>query len=318
METVQKEKIYGYLFKIILSLILVFCLYNVVSIVFLSHYRGKKILTRISGSVNAIESSIRRAGPEKIEAEEYKSHLKEIVNGSLFAKQIKKPLIFSGPVRTRVENAGEEEMEYKEVKIPTNTEIIFKGVADNLAYINLRRELEGQWYEHGFPTKTGERIGGKKVIGGETLDFTTNYILQDIVRNVQKPITLMKKVVILDEAGEFVGTKMVAGETFMKTTSKIKYKDGYGRTKELWLGESEKIAQLEGKELVENDNWYEKTIDTIESTYGNVVDKVKSVVTSEYKEIGETTKQEKNIDEVKKSFEKNIETLEPIMQEAGK
>ena len=66
-DTVLKDKVYGYLFKVVLSLITLFCLYNVVSILFLSPYSGKKLRLRISSTVNAIEYNIKRAGLENTE-----------------------------------------------------------------------------------------------------------------------------------------------------------------------------------------------------------------------------------------------------------
>lgn len=244
METAQKDKVYGYLFKVVLSLISLFCLYNVVSILFLSPYSGKKLHSRISGAVNAIEYNIKHAGPENTGKVTYKSNLMNKVNGPARAKQIERTSIFDGPVISNAE-ATEELVVYEQVEAPANTEIIFKGLADGLAYINIRREIDGQWYEHGFPTKIGERIGGKKISGGKTLDFTTNYVLQDIVYKVQRPTALMKKSVIFNDAGEFVGTRMVPGETFMKTTSKIKYKDENGNIKGLWLKESIRTTRAE-------------------------------------------------------------------------
>ncbi len=254
MENAQKDRIYGYLIKVVLSLILLFCLYNVASILFLSPYSGKKLQSRISSTVNAIEHNLKRAGPENAEKVIYKSNLVNKVNGSTWAKQIARTSIFAGRVDTNIEEADEEFVIYKQVEMPANTEIIFKGLADDLAYINIRREIDGQWREYGFPTKIGERIGGKKISGGKTLDFTTNYVLQDIVYKAQRPSTLMKKAVILNDAGEFVGTRMMPGETFMKTTSKIKYKDEYGNINELWLKESARTAKVEESEIgVENE-----------------------------------------------------------------
>ena len=110
-------------------------------------------------------------------------------------------------------------------------------------------EIDEKWHEYGFPTKIGERIGGKKISGSKTLDFTTNYVLQDIVYKAQRPTTLMKKAVILNDAGEFVGTRMIPGKTFMKTTSKIKYKDEYGNINELWLKESARTTKVEEEEI---------------------------------------------------------------------
>ena len=245
MENAQKHKVYGYLFKVVLFLISLFCLYNVAGIFFLSPYNGKKLQSRISSTVNTIEYNIKRAGLENMEKVINKSNLIDRVNGSAWAKKIERTSIFAGRVDANIEKAEEEFVIYEQVEITDNTEIVFKGLVDDLAYINIRREIGGEWREHGFPTKIGERIGGKKISGSKTLDFTTNYVLQDIVYKAQRPTTLMKKAVILNDAGEFVGTRMIPGETFMKTTSKIKYKDEYGNINELWLKESARTTKVE-------------------------------------------------------------------------
>jgi hypothetical protein len=249
MENAQKDKVYGYLFKVVLSLISLFCLYNVASILFLSPYSGKKLQSRISSTVNAIEYNIKRAGLENTEKVINKSNSINRVNGSAWAKKIERTSIFAGTVDANIKKAEEEFVIYEQVEVPANTEIIFKGLADDLAYIKIRREIDGQWHEHGFPTKIGERIGGKKISGGKTFDFTTNYVLQDIVYKVQRPTALMKKVVILNNAGEFVGTRLIPGKTFMKSTSKIKYKDEYGNISELWLKESTRTTRVEEEEI---------------------------------------------------------------------
>ena len=248
MENAQKDKVYGYLFKVVLALISLFCLYNVVSILFLSPYSGKKLQSRISSTVNAIEYNIKRAGLENTEKVINKSNLMNRVNGSVWAKKIERTSIFAGRVDVNRENAEEEFVIYEQFEVPASTEIIFKGLVDDLAYINIRREIGGEWREHGFPTKIGERIGGKKISGGKTLDFTTNYVLQDIVHKAQRPTTLRKKAVILNDAGEFVGIRIIPGETFMTTTSKIKYKDEYGNISELWLKESARTTKVEENE----------------------------------------------------------------------
>jgi hypothetical protein len=43
MEKAQEDKVYGYLLTVVLSLISLFCLYNIVSILLLSPYSGKKL-----------------------------------------------------------------------------------------------------------------------------------------------------------------------------------------------------------------------------------------------------------------------------------
>ncbi len=242
MRTAQREKIYGYAFKAVLSLILLFCLYNVVCILFLSPYSGRKLRSRVSNAVSTVESIIKHAGSKKAENIIYKSNLVNKTGGSSWASQIKREAIFSGPKKIRVVNAEEEIAQYEEAEegieeVVGNTEIIFKGVSGNVAYINVKKELDGKWREHGFPTKVGEKIGNKKIVGGKMLDFTTNYVLQDIVIDAQRPVTLNKKIVNLNEAGAFIGTRIVPGETYMKSTSKIKYKDENGNISGLWLKE---------------------------------------------------------------------------------
>lgn len=291
METAQKEKVYGYLFKVVLSLILLFCIYNVVSIFFLSPPRVKKLQSRISSAVNTIESNIRRAGPENMEEIIYEPHLLNKVKGSPLSKQIERTSIFAGHVKTKTEI-----VQYENIKEPANLEIVFKGLADDLAYINIRREIDGQWHEHGFPTKIGEIIGGKKILGGKPLDFTTNYVLQDIVYKAQKPTTLMKNVVILNNSGEFAGTTTVPGETFMKSTSKIKYKDENGNTIELWLKESAKTIKADEEEIVEDD-------------------KAKSSEPKEGVAIDDAAKQKEISDKERKPFDEEAEIIKSILQE---
>ena len=233
---VQKEKVYGYAFKAVLSLILLFCLYNVVCIL----YSGGKLRSRVSSAVSAVDSNINRAGTKKTENIIYKSNLVNKTNDSSWANQIKRVTVFTGPTKIRSEKAEDEIVQNEEDEIRANAEIIFNGIVDGLASIYIRKEIDGQWRAHGFPTKVGEKIGKKKVVGGKMLDFTTNYVLQDIVYNAQRPVTLNKKIVDLNEAGEFVGTRIVPGETYMKSTSKIKYKDENGNINELWLNDFNK------------------------------------------------------------------------------
>ncbi len=302
MQTVQKEKVYGYAFKAVLTLILLFCLYNVVYILFRSPYSGGKLRSRVSSAVSAVESTIKHAGPKKVENIIYKSNLVNKTNDSSWANQIKRTTVFAGPTKIMAEKAKAEEeiVQYGEVEVIDNTEIIFKGMVDGLAYIDIKKEIDGQWREQGFPTKVGEKIGNKKVIGGKTLDFTTRYVLQDIIYNVQKPTTLMRKVLVLNEKGEFVGTRIVPGETYMKSTSKIKYKDENGNINELWLNDSEKTIRVEEEKLSEN-----------------VAEKAKLTVSKESTGIKNLTKQQqKAIDKAKKPFEKNVEVLRSILEEA--
>ncbi|KHE93523.1 MAG: hypothetical protein K8F52_03715 [Candidatus Scalindua rubra] len=252
MQTVQKEKVYGYAFKAVLSLILFFCLYNAVCIFFLSPYSGRKLRSRVSSAVDAVEIIIKHAGPKKTENVIYKSNLVNKTRDSSWANQIKRATLFAGPTARRLVKAEKEIVQYEKVEETDSTEIIFKGMAGDVAYINIKKEIDGQWREYGFPTKVGEKIGNKKVVGGETLDFTTNYILQDIVYDAQRPVALNKKIVDLNEAGEFVGTRIVPGETYMKSTSRIKYKNENGNISELWLNDSGRITRAEEERLSEN------------------------------------------------------------------
>ncbi len=246
----QKDKLYDYWFKVVSALILLFCLYNVICILFLSPYRNKKLKSRISNIVNAIEFNIKHAGPISTKKTMYKPNLTNKAKWSPWANKIKRTSAFSGPVKLNIKKTESKELEKeivlnKKAEVTANTEIIFKGIADDLAYLHIRKEIDGQWYEYGFPTKAGERIGRKKTLGSATLDFTTNYVLQKVVRSTQRPIKLMRSSIILDNAGKYVETRTVAGESFIKTTSKIMYKDEAGNTKELWLGDSKKIVSID-------------------------------------------------------------------------
>jgi len=300
MQTAQKEKIYSYAFKAVLSLILFICLYNVVCILFLSPYRGGRLRSRVSNAVDAVERIIKHASPKKAEDIIYKSNLVNKTSDSNWANQIKRTTLFAGSMKIRTVEAVEEIVQYEEVEETDNTEIVFKGMTEGVAYINIKKEIDGQWREHGFPTKVGEKIGNKKIIGGEVLDFTTNYVLQNIVYNAQRPVTLNKKIVNLNETGEFVGTRIVPGETYMKSTSKIKYKDENGNVSELWLKEYEKSF------TVKDEKSYEQTEDSAGST-----------VSQEEAAIDGLTKQQQNIvNKTKTQFEKDEEILRSILEEA--
>ncbi len=272
----QKEKIYGYAFKAVLSLILLFCLYNAVCIIFLSRYSAGKLRSRVSSTVNTVESVIKHAGPKETESIIYKSNLENKTNDSSWANRIKRATLFAGSTKIRAKKMEEEIVQFEEVEMADNIEIIFKGIVEGLTYIEIRKEIDGQWREHGFQTKIGEKIGGKMIVGGKMLDFTTNYVLQDIVYNAQRPTTLMRKLLILNEKGEFVDARMVPGDTYMKSTSKIKYKDENGITRELWLGEGEESVAIENL----------------------------------------TKEQQEAIDTAKKPFEKNVDILRSITVEA--
>ncbi len=278
MQVVQSEKLYNYLYKIVLCLILFFLIYNVVVILFISSYEEKELQSRIMSVVNTVESNLKHASPMKSEEIVGKSRSINDTPASLLAGPIKRTMIFMGPV-------GDEEQiadQYKRVDIvdiTDATQIDFKGVTGELVLINVRRKIDEQWYEHGFPMKAGERIGAEKIIGGKKVNFTTNCTLQDIIGKAQRPVTVMKKVVILNEEGEFVGTKMVPGETFMKSTSKIAYKDEQGSISELWLGETAVVTEEIPEE--EDAEWYEDPVGTVKSKYKDMTKTLKPSTTDE-------------------------------------
>ncbi|MEE9193902.1 MAG: hypothetical protein V3U21_05135 [Thermodesulfobacteriota bacterium] len=277
MQVVQSEKLYNYLYKIVLCLILFFLIYNVVVILFISSYEEKELQSRIMSVVNTVESNLKHASPMKSEEIVGKSRSINDTPASLLAGPIKRTMIFMGPV-------GDEEQiadQYKRVDIvdiTDATQIDFKGVTGELVLINVRRKIDEQWYEHGFPMKAGERIGAEKIIGGKKVNFTTNCILQDIIDKARRPVTVMKKVVILNEEGEFVGTKIVPGETFMKSTSKIVYKDDQGSISELWLGETAVVTEETSEEDAE---WYEDPVGTAKSKYKDMSKTLKSLTGNE-------------------------------------
>ncbi len=312
MRTVQKEKIYGYVFKAILSLILLYCLYNVGWSLFLSPYSAGKLRSKVSRAVNAVESNIRHADPKKEDSVEYELDLLNKINGSSWANQIKRRTVFAGPTKVIVKKAEEEEIvQSEEIEVVDKIEIIFKGMVDNLAYIEVKKEIDGQWREHGFPIKAGERIGGKKIIGGKVLDFATGYVLQDIVHNAQRQMTLMRKVLILNEKGEFVGSRIVPGETYMKSSPQIKYKDENGIIMELWLGEGREKAGEEREKV-----WYKKILDKTKTTQKKATNNITPTVLKVNTTIENITKdQQEIVNKAKKPFEKNVELLRSILEE---
>ncbi len=278
MQVVQSEKLYNYIYKTVLYLILLFLIYNIITL-FISHYKEKKRWPRISSVVNAVESNLKHARPTKPEEIADSSHPVNEIPDLPLVEPIKKTSIFAGPIRdVEIGMGGEgqivETVQYERVDIPDATKIVFKGVTGDLVLINVRRKIDEQWYEQGFPMKTGEQIGAEKIIGGKKVNFKTNCILQDIIGKAQRPVTVMKKVVILNEEGEFVGTKIVPGETFMKSTSKIVYKDDQGSISELWLGETAVVTEETSEEDAE---WYEDPVGTAKSKYKDMTKTLKSL-----------------------------------------
>jgi len=288
MQVAQSEKLYNYLYRAVLCLILLFLIYNIIAIFFILRYEGKKRGTRILSIVNAVESNLKHARPKPEEIVDRSLPINETL-GLPLAEPIKRALIFAGPVGDEeqiIEESSVGTVQYERVDVTDATKIDFRGVTGDLVLINVRRKIGEQWHEHGFPIKAGEQIGAEKIIGGKKINFTTNCILQDIVDKAQKPVTIMKKVAILNEEGEFVGTKMVPGETFMKSTSKIVYKDDQGSTKELWLGQTAVIIEEEPEEEAE---WYEDPVGTVKSTYKDVTKSLKS--STEDESVTEDTKE---------------------------
>jgi hypothetical protein len=71
---------------------------------------------------------------------------------------------------------------------------------------------------------------------------------------------------------------MVPGETFMKSTSKIVYKDEQGSISELWLGETAVVKKEVPREDAE---WYEDPVGTVKSKYKDMTKTLKSSTTDE-------------------------------------
>jgi hypothetical protein len=267
MQVTQRKKVYDYFYKTAIYLFLLFIIYNIIMILFFSRYKEKKRWPRILNVVNNVEYNLKHAKPTKSVVD------KSIDSGSPLAGPIKKASIFTGP-----EGDEEQIKKYVRVDIKDATKIDFKGITGGLVLINVRRKIGEQWYEQGFPIKAGEQIGAEKIIGSKKVNFTTNCILQDITGEAQRPVTLMKKVAILGEEGEFVGTRMVPGETFMKSTPKIAYKDEQGSTKELWLGETAVIIKEPPKE---DEKWYKDPVGKVKSKYKDVTKTSKTPTTDE-------------------------------------
>ena len=72
---------------------------------------------------------------------------------------------------------------------------------------------------------------------------------------------------------------MVPGDTFMKTTSKITYKDEGGDLKNLWLGESHIIKEEPKKEP----KFAEDPLGKVQSILGDTTSKIKRKLTKDDK-----------------------------------
>ena len=286
MDILKKKKISDYTYKAVLSLLTLFILYNLVSIFIVSRMKERKLWSRISSTTSTLEANLKRAHPP-VEPEESaaETRLVDKANTVLFNKLIEKTSIFAGPVwenKIREETVDRPETEIVHERRTENqlpTQISLKGVTDKLALVNVRRKINEVWRQYSFPLRNSDQIGSEKLIRNVKYDFTTNCVVEDIINKVERPVTLMKKVVVLSDAGKFVGTRMEPGETFMKNTAKITYKDEEGITKELWLGESQIITE----EPKEEPNWREDPVGAVKSKYDNVSSNLKEKLTKEKK-----------------------------------
>jgi hypothetical protein len=282
MDILKNKKIFDYSYRAVLSLLVLFILYNLVSIFFVSRFKERKLWSRVSSATRTLEANLKRAHPpEGVEEDAKETKLAHQVNNIHFKKSITKTSIFAGPIRGG-DVVTEKEMDVKETnftpverKIPIPTQISLKGVADRIALVNVRRKINEVWYEHSFPLRNSEQIGAEKIIKNVKYDFTTNCVIKEIINKVERPVVMRKKVVLLSDAGKFIGTKMVPGDTFMKNTSKIIYRDEEGVTKELWLGESQIITE----EPKEKPSWREDPLGAAKSKYDNASSNIKEKLT---------------------------------------
>ncbi|MCP5004828.1 MAG: hypothetical protein GY941_12935 [Planctomycetes bacterium] len=283
MDIMKKRKIVDYAYKIFLSVLVIFILYNLVSIFVVSRLEGKKVSSRVLRATSTIEANLARAHPPvEVEEEAAETILADYANNVPYNKLIVRNSIFADHTWKRsindkevVAEANDQEFTYIEREIPVPTQIALKGVTGQLALVKVRRKINEVWYEHSFPLKNSERIGAEKIIRNVKYDFKTNCVIEDIISDVKRPVTLRKKVVVLSDAGKFVGTKMVPGETFMKNTAKMIYKDEEGLTKELWVGESQIITE----EPKEEPNWREDPVGAAKFKYENVSTDIKKKLT---------------------------------------
>ncbi len=287
MDILKNKKIFDYAYRTALSILVLFILYNLVSILFVSRLKERKLWSRISNTTSTLEANLKRAHPPK-EFEEDATETKLAGNFSHLHinRSIGNTTIFAGPSnRRRIDDKIEEQLEkdtyiYVERETPIPTQISLKGVVDQLALVNVRRKINEVWHEYSFPLKNKEQIGAEKIIKNIKYDFTTNCVVEDIINKVERPVQMMKKVVKLSDAGKFVGTQMVPGETFMKSTAKIIYKDEKGTTKELWLGESQIITE----EPKEEPDWRENPVGAVKSKYEDVSSNIKEKLTRDEKQ----------------------------------
>lgn len=129
--------------------------------------------------------------------------------------------------------------------IPGDTEIVYKGGTPYKALIVIRKEDQGNVIEQGFIVEHGEIIGANDPINGKrVIDFKTGCTLKEIIPNAKKKLFTNKRIVKLDEKGEFIGA-LVEQEPYYISTMKIVYENKRtGSTDELWLGSTVNIGTV--------------------------------------------------------------------------
>lgn len=302
MEIQQRDKLFGYLTKIILSLISLFLIYNIAGILFLSRGKDKKLLSNVSDTIQRIDSNLKLSDPKKIKGKKKGEKDEEVVISQLMVDDDyltiseKKISIFSGPIIEEEKEEIPEEMvvvvdllpgsgpgsdepvlksiemgpiEYVDTKL--ETELVFRGVTNGLALISVRRNIEGQWQEQGFPMKVGDRMGQEKIWGGRKVNFITNCILIDLFEKAERKKELQKTVVNLDENGRFIGTKVVPSGYYTETSAKIEYWNEEVQKSVLWLGETAVITvKEEEKEVVDGEEVEEEPKFEFEDPAGKI------------------------------------------------
>ncbi len=283
MEIAQKEKLYDYLIKIALAVLILFFVYNIVNILFLSRGKEKKLWSRVQDPIKVVKSNMVRSEPPKPEVQEIQPYMPSVVS-------IERTSIFSGPKKEKITEAPPPpppKPEVQEIVIEegdrfkdlVDTWLIFKGVTDDIALINVRRNINEQLKEHSFLIRIGERIGEEKIIAKRKVDLTTNCLLLDIAINAQRAVTLRKKVVILDEEGGFVGTRMAPGEKFKKNVPKIAFRDEKGEIQDLWLGGEVQVVEKPKEE--EKKTFSEDPLGVIKDKFGDIKESMGAPVISD-------------------------------------
>jgi hypothetical protein len=283
MDISKNKKIFDYTYKAVLSVLALFILYNLVSILFVSRLKERKLWSRISSTTSTLEGNLKRAHPPA-EVDTTDTMLAHNVYNIHFNKSIKETLIFGGPIRERkIVDDGTEgrpgpgTVPIRKPNSSIPTQISLKGVADQIALVNVRRKIDEVWHEYSFPLRNSDQIGAEKIIKNVKYDFATNCVIEDIVSKVERPVTMRKRVVLLSDAGKFIGTKMVKGETFKKKTAKIIYKDEDGVIEELWLGETKIITE----EPKEEPKWREDPLGAAKSHYDKASSSIKEKLTKD-------------------------------------